>query len=140
MKIAKEFRWEMGHRLQCHKGKCYNLHGHSYKLLVEFIGDVEVNGMVMDYFDVKEVVGPIVDELDHSVVISKHDVELLEAIKQLNSAHVILDYESTAENLCSYFLDKIAKADLPENITGIMVRVFETENTYAEDSITIVKS
>ncbi len=140
MKIAKEFRWEMGHRLQCHKGKCYNLHGHSYKLLVEFIGDVEVNGMVMDYFDVKEVVGPIVGELDHSVVISKHDVELLEAIKQLNSAHVILDYESTAENLCGYFLDKIAKTDLPENITGIMVRVFETENTYAEDSITIVKS
>ena len=71
MKIAKEFRWEMGHRLQCHKGKCINLHGHSYKLLVEFIGNVEDNGMVMDYFDVKEVVGPIVEELDHSVVISK---------------------------------------------------------------------
>ena len=55
MKIAKEFRWEMGHRLLEHKGKCYNLHGHSYKLLVEFGGEVEPNGMVMDYFDVKKI-------------------------------------------------------------------------------------
>ena len=139
MKIAKEFRWEMGHRLQCHKGKCFNLHGHSYKLLVEFIGNVEDNGMVMDYFDVKEVVAPIVDKLDHSVVISKDDVELLEAIQKLNSDHVIIDYESTAENLCGYFLDKISKSDLPKNINSIMVRVFETENTYAEDSLTIIK-
>jgi len=134
MKVAKEFKWEMGHRLRCHIGKCYNLHGHSYKLLVEFKGDIEKNGMVMDYFDVKEVVGPIVDQLDHTVVISKDDVKLLEVIKKLNSAYVMLDYESTAENLCHYFLDKITNADLPGNISEVMVKVFETENTYAEES------
>lgn len=138
MKIAKEFRWEMGHRLQCHKGKCYNLHGHSYKILVEFKGGVEENGMVMDYFDVKEVVGPIVEELDHSVVICKDDLDLLEAISKLNSDHVIIDYESTAENLCHYFLNKIKKADLPSNITDVMVKIYETENTYAEESICLI--
>ena len=137
MKIAKEFRWEMGHRLQCHKGKCFNLHGHSYKLLVEFTGNTESNGMVLDYFDVKKIVAPIVDELDHTVIISKDDTELLEAIKKLNSAHVIIDYESTAENLCHYFLDKIKKEYLPKNITEIKVRIFETENTYAEDKISL---
>jgi 6-pyruvoyltetrahydropterin/6-carboxytetrahydropterin synthase len=138
MKIAKEFRWEMGHRLQCHKGKCFNLHGHSYKLLVEFEGGVEENGMVLDYFDVKEIVGPIVDKLDHTVIISDKDVELIEAIQKLNSAHVIVNFESTAENLCNYFLETIKQAKLPNNITNIMVKVFETENTYAEESVCLI--
>jgi len=137
MKIAKEFRWEMGHRLQCHKGKCFNLHGHSYKLLVEFTGDAESNGMVLDYFDVKKIIAPIVDELDHTVIISKDDFELKEAIQKLNSAHVIVNYETTAENLCHYFLDKIKNTNLPQNISEIKVRIFETENTYAEDEITL---
>lgn len=138
MKIAKEFRWEMGHRLLCHKGKCFNLHGHSYKLLVEFTGGVENNGMVFDYFDVKNIVGPIVDELDHAFIISNKDTELLEAIKKLNSKHVVVDFESTAENLCHYFLKKIKEADLPKNITDIMVKIFETENTYAEESLCLI--
>lgn len=138
MKIAKEFRWEMGHRLQCHKGKCINLHGHSYKLLVEFTGGVEDNGMVLDYFDVKEIIGPIVEELDHSVIISNKDVALKDAIEKLNSDHVLVDFETTAENLCHYFLDKIKTANLPSNITDIMVKVFETENTYAEETLCLI--
>ncbi len=135
MKIAKEFRWEMGHRLLCHKGKCYNLHGHSYKLLVEFTGNIESNGMVLDYFDVKKIVAPIVDRLDHTVIINKDDSRLLSTIKNLNTAYVIVDYETTAENLCGYFLNEIKKEDLPANITKIKVKIFETENTYAEDEI-----
>jgi len=136
MKIAKDFRWEMGHRLQCHKGKCYNLHGHSYKLQVEFEGSVNINtGMVMDYFDVKDVVGPIVDELDHTVVVWKEDIELIESLKKLNSAHVVVDFETTAENLCGHFMEKIRQSDLPSTIAKVKVRVCETENTYAEDEI-----
>ena len=138
MKIAKEFRWEMGHRLLCHKGKCFNLHGHSYKLLVEFQGGVEKNGMVIDYFDVKEIISPIVDELDHAVIINNEDLDLKEAIHKLNSDHVIVNFETTAENLCHYFLAKIKAAKLPNNITNIMVKVFETENTYAEESISLI--
>lgn len=137
MKIAKEFRWEMGHRLQCHKGKCYNLHGHSYKLIVEFTGNLNENGMILDYFDVKEIVGPLVDELDHTVVVSNTDQQLLEFLQQLNTAHVVVDFETTAENLCYYFLNKIKEKKLPKNIAGIKVRVCETENTYAEEEISI---
>jgi len=138
MKIAKEFRWEMGHRLQCHKGKCINLHGHSYKLLVEFTGNVEANGMVLDYFDVKEIVAPIVEELDHTVIISKDDTELREAMKKLNSAFVMVNFETTAENLCHYFLDKIKNQNLPKNIDKIKVKIFETENTYAEEELSLI--
>ena len=83
MKISKDFRWEMGHRLQCHKGKCFNLHGHSYKLQIEFEGEVDSStGMVLDYFDVKDLVTPIVDKLDHTVIAWEQDSELIEMLKK----------------------------------------------------------
>ena len=138
MKIAKSFRWEMAHRLQCHKGKCFNLHGHSYKMEVEFEGSVDSNtGMVLDYFAVKDIVAPLVKKLDHSVIIWEKDKILIEKISELNSAHVIVPFESTAENLVGYFLEKISKSNLPKNIIKVKVRVCETENTYAEDEMVL---
>lgn len=136
MKISKDFRWEMGHRLQCHKGKCYNLHGHSYKMQIEFVGEIDKSsGMVLDYFDVKDIVAPIVDKLDHTVIVWEKDLELIEMLEKLNSANVIIPFETTAENLVTYFLGEISKANLPAGISKIKVRVCETENTYAEDEV-----
>ena len=133
MKIAKEFHWEMGHRLPFHLGKCKNLHGHSYKCMVELTGDPDSNGMVIDYFDVKKIIGPIIEELDHSFMVSKNDKEVIEALQKLNSQMVVVEFESTAENICLYLLDKIKSSNLPKNIHSIKVRVFETENSYAEE-------
>ncbi len=135
MKIAKEFKWEMGHRLPFHDGKCVNLHGHSYKLLVEFSGSVDSNGMVLDYYDVKKIVAPIVEDLDHSFIVNKSDTELINLLDKMNSKKIVIPYESTAENICGYFLDKIKNSELPSNINRIMVKVYETETTYAEDEI-----
>ncbi len=135
MKIAKEFRWEMGHRLPYHNGKCRNLHGHSYKLLVEFEGHVDPNGMVMDYYDVKEVIVPLVDELDHAFLVYQDDTDLVDAIMNLDSKIVIVNYHTTAENICIYFLEKIKSSKLPQNIKKIKVKVFETETTYAEEEL-----
>ncbi|MCX6169074.1 MAG: 6-carboxytetrahydropterin synthase [Ignavibacteriales bacterium] len=137
MKIAKEFHWEMGHRLPFHLGKCKNLHGHSYKCMVELTGDPDSNGMVIDYFDVKKIIGPIIEELDHSFMVSKNDKEVIEALQKLNSQMVVVHFETTAENICLYLLDKIKSSNLPKNIHSIKVRVFETENTYAEEETRI---
>ncbi len=137
MKIAKEFTWEMGHRLPFHAGKCKNLHGHSYKCMVELTGDPDENGMVMDYYDLKKVVEPILDELDHAFMVCKKDIEMIEALEKLNSRKVIVDFETTAENICIYLLNKIKSAKLPQNIHSIKVRVLETENSYAEEETKI---
>ena len=133
MRIAKEFRWEMGHRLSFHNGKCKNLHGHSYKLLVEFEGLLDANGMMIDYFDVKEIINPIVDKLDHAFMVYDEDKELLEALTGLNSNYIQVPYQPTAENICHYFLDQIKMQKLPERIRAVKVKIYETENTYAEE-------
>lgn len=139
MKIAKEFTWEMGHRLTFHQGKCINLHGHSYKCMVELSGTPDENGMILDYYDMKNVVGPIIDEMDHSFMVYQKDTEVIQALQKLNSRMVIVDFESTAENLCLYLLAKIKESNLPENINAIKVKVLETENTYAEEECILNK-
>ncbi|MFA7228320.1 MAG: 6-carboxytetrahydropterin synthase [Melioribacteraceae bacterium] len=133
MKIAKEFTWEMGHRLPFHAGKCRNLHGHSYKCMVELTGDADANGMVIDYYEMKKIIGPIIDRLDHAFMVCSSDTEVIEILDKLKSEKVVVDFDSTAENICLFLLNKIKGAGLPENVHFVKVRVFETENTYAEE-------
>jgi len=135
MKIAKDFDWEMGHRLKFHKGKCKNLHGHSYKMTVELEGTLDENGMVLDFYDVKQVVAPIVEKLDHAFLVFEEDTELIEILQNLNSKHVTVGFQPTAENICNYFLTAIKNTTLPENIKKVKVRVCETYDSYAENEI-----
>jgi 6-pyruvoyltetrahydropterin/6-carboxytetrahydropterin synthase len=135
MKISKEFKWEMGHRLPFHSGKCKNIHGHTYKMRVEIEGDLDQNGMVMDYYDVSSVISPLVDELDHSFIVKDNDSEVIEFLDKLNSKKVVVPFETTAENITLYMLQKIKENITSDRIKKIKVRVYETEKTYAEDEV-----
>lgn len=68
VRLSKEFRFEASHRLS-HlppDHPCYRLHGHSYKIEVEVYGPVnEQTGFLIDYADLKAVVDPVINELDH---------------------------------------------------------------------------
>ena len=137
MKIAKEFRWEMGHRLPEHFGLCKNIHGHSYKMIVEFEGELDKNQMVIDYYDVEKFINPVIEKLDHSFMVTKDDKIVLEFLENMKSKKVVVDFNSTAENICTYLLSEIKKFQLPSNITSIKVRVYETQFDYAEESMSL---
>ena len=138
MRIAKEFRWEMGHRLPEHFDKCRNIHGHSYKMLVELEGDLQYNGMVMDYYDLKKIINPLIENLDHAFLVYKGDKDIIEFLDKMGSKKVVVDFQSTVENICRYFLKEISKIEFPANIKQVKVRVYETHDDYAEESIAIV--
>ncbi|MBU0459563.1 MAG: 6-carboxytetrahydropterin synthase [Nanoarchaeota archaeon] len=133
MKIAKEFHWEMGHRLPEHFGLCKNIHGHSYKMIVEFEGDLNEQGMVIDYYDVEKIVDPIIEKLGHAFMVNKDDKVLLEFLEKTKSKKVVVDFQSTVENISKYLLGEISKSELPSDVKGIKVRVFETSGDYAEE-------
>lgn len=135
MKIAKEFRWEMGHRLPEHFGLCKNIHGHSYKMIVEFEGELDQNQMVIDYYDVEKIINPLIEKLDHSFMVSKNDKTVLEFLDKMNSKKVIVDFNSTVENICTYLLNEIKNYDLSSNIKSITVKVYETQFDYAEETM-----
>lgn len=134
MKIAKEFRWEMGHRLPDHFGQCKNIHGHSYKMIVEFEGELDKNEMIIDYYDVEKLINPIIEKLDHAFMVNKDDQIVLEFLNKMNSKKVIVEFQSTAENICLYLLNEVKKIQLPGNVNSIKVRVYETQFDYAEET------
>jgi 6-pyruvoyltetrahydropterin/6-carboxytetrahydropterin synthase len=136
-RIAKEFHWEMAHRLPYHTGGCQNVHGHSYRLWVEVEGEPDAQGMVMDYLDLKAVVEPLVKQLDHSFLCDRSD-EMMMQFFHGNSLKVnYVDFPTTAENLASYLLKEITlRLRESQNVLvkRLCVRVQETERTYAEVS------
>ena len=133
MKIAKEFHWEMGHRLPEHFGLCKNIHGHSYRMIIEFEGDLDEQGMVIDFYNVENILAPIIDELDHAFMVKDDDNLTLEFLEKLNSKKVVVDFFTTVENICKYISDKIIKSNLSKKIKFITVRVYETAEDYAEE-------
>ena len=137
MKIAKEFRWEMGHRLPFHKGLCKNVHGHSYKMVVEITGKLNKNGMIIDFFDLNKIVNPIIKKYDHSFLCWKNDKKLSDFLTKYKMKRVLVDYHSTVENICSDFLDKISSKLLRirnHKFEELTVKIYETPNAYAEKS------
>ena len=133
MKVAKEFKWEMGHRLPEHFGLCKNIHGHSYRMIVEFEGELDEQGMVIDFYDVEKIINPIVEILDHAFMVNKNDKDMISFLEKMKSKKVVVDFESTVENISKYLLEEISKSILTTTVSKINVRVFETADDYAED-------
>ena len=70
MKVRRSFDFDAAHRLPRHPGKCRELHGHSYRLVVTVDRGVDpASGLAVDFSDLKAVVKrEVVDLLDHSFV------------------------------------------------------------------------
>jgi 6-pyruvoyltetrahydropterin/6-carboxytetrahydropterin synthase len=69
------FDFEAAHKLPHHPGKCRELHGHSYHLVVCVDRPVAKDtGMAIDFSDLKQVVRrEVVDRLDHTYVNDRID-------------------------------------------------------------------
>jgi 6-pyruvoyltetrahydropterin/6-carboxytetrahydropterin synthase len=69
--LQKSYRFEAGHVLPQHDGKCAHPHGHSYELTVHLRSDSLVKSgpkvnMVMDFQEINYIVKPMIDKfLDH---------------------------------------------------------------------------
>jgi 6-pyruvoyltetrahydropterin/6-carboxytetrahydropterin synthase len=71
MTIFKQFTFDSAHFLPLvpEGHKCKAIHGHTYKLTIFINGPIgEATGWVFDFADVKRIVGPIVDSVDHKLL------------------------------------------------------------------------
>lgn len=89
--ISKDFTWDMGHRLTTHSGKCYNLHGHTYRMRVTLRGELGDHGMVMDFYDLGQVVKPLVEELDHAFMVSASDRVLIPFFSKMKAIALLIE-------------------------------------------------
>lgn len=64
--VTKEFTFDAAHYLTKYYGKCEHLHGHTYKLHVTLSGEVQSNGLLIDFVILKRIVKKhVLDFLDH---------------------------------------------------------------------------
>jgi 6-pyruvoyltetrahydropterin/6-carboxytetrahydropterin synthase len=70
VRVRRCFDFDAAHHLPHHPGKCRNLHGHAYRLVVTVERAVDpATGLAMDFADLKSVVTrDVVDLLDHALV------------------------------------------------------------------------
>ncbi len=71
MEIYKEFSFDAAHFLPLvpETHKCRNLHGHTYRLRVYLEGEPgTATGWIMDFKELKDTVGPVIDILDHCLL------------------------------------------------------------------------
>lgn len=96
------------HYLPNYDGSCSKMHGHTWKIEVWITGRRRIGGMVVDFRKVKD----LLDRYDHTT---------------LNT----LVANPTAENLAVTLQDEIRDA-AGTNVSRVKVRVWESEDTYAE--------
>jgi len=136
--IAKEFRWEMAHRLADHQGGCQNIHGHSYRLVIELVGEPDASGMVVEFAVIRRAVEPILDEFDHSFICDEGDRTMRDFLVSQGMKHSVVPFPTTAENLARHIRDRIADSLLARpNVRRLTVRLHETQSAFAESSIEV---
>ena len=122
------------------------LHGHNYKILINVYGTQGKDNMVINFHDIKKIMKPFVDSLDHYVLIPSNNkyLEISEVgenvivkIPHLNKLYelpksdvVLLPIENTTvEEMSHYFVKLLAQNDeiKRENINQVTVTVYEYE-------------
>lgn len=143
MRITRRLEFDAGHRIPDHASQCRHLHGHRYALEVTLSGDViradgsPVNGMVMDFSEVKAIAKThVVDLWDHAFLVYRGDRAVADFLTSLpGHKTVVLDLVPTAENLAALafrILDPLYHDTYGNHLRLEQVRLFETPNCWAD--------
>lgn len=143
MRITRRLEFDAGHRIPDHASQCRHLHGHRYAIEVTLSGRIidaagqPVNGMVMDFADVKTIAKQhLVDLWDHAFLVYRGDTVVVDLLARIpGHKTVVLDVIPTAENLARLafeILDPLYRDIYGNNLRLERVRLFETPNCWAD--------
>lgn len=119
--VSKEFTFDSAHHLHEYEGKCKNLHGHTYKVIIGISSFTSPIGMGLDFGDIKSIWKDKVEiYLDHRY--------LNETLPPMNT---------TAENIVYWIYEQFKKHLSESNFTVLeprveFIRLYETPTSYAE--------
>lgn len=101
------------HKIDGHKGKCAFLHGHNWTVEIAVASyKLDHLGMGMDFADIKRLVKPVIDELDHCY---------------LNDLPYFQHFLPTAENVAKYIYESLVSIFSNEDVDIQEVIVWETD-------------
>ena len=110
--LVVETDFSAAHNLREYKGQCEKLHGHNWKVQVVLKAEkLDKLGMVMDFREVKRIVGEIMNKFDHTYLNELADFKVL---------------NPTTENLSKILFDEL-KNTLPLGVKVSRVTTWESD-------------
>jgi 6-pyruvoyltetrahydropterin/6-carboxytetrahydropterin synthase len=100
------------HNLRAYRGKCEHLHGHNWNVDLLLEGaDLDEEGMLMDFAEVKQVLAGVLDRFDH---------------QYLNEVPPFDRLNPSCENLARVIAEEVA-ARLPAGVRLAALTAWESE-------------
>ncbi len=119
--ISVEKHIDAAHYLRGYKGKCENMHGHRYKIVVKVSAlKLKKIGLAYDFTDLKKQLGDILDRYDHTCL---NDVKPFDKINPSAENLAATIYKELKKKLPSYAKASAGKGD---GVKLVSVAAFET--------------
>jgi 6-pyruvoyltetrahydropterin/6-carboxytetrahydropterin synthase len=116
IRVSNIFEFESAHKIRDYEGKCSNLHGHNYKIVVTFEGnELQNNNILIDFNEIKAFILPFIKKLDH---------------QYLNE--VFNEENVTAEFIAIKILEYLKKINFQNKVKVYSVKVYETDKSWVE--------
>lgn len=124
--ITSESSFDAAHFLTNYEGKCKNIHGHRWRVVVTIKGEL-TNGMLVDFGDFKKDIKDLCDYFDHSFIVEKGSLDK-KLFDLLNKQFVlrVVEFRTTAENFSKYIFEEMSKKYSVKEVC-----VYETPNNCA---------
>lgn len=132
--LKTEQSFDAAHFLKDYQGKCRNIHGHRWRVVVQIQDEnlsteTQTRGMVVDFSALKQSLKEICDGLDHSLIYEAGSLraETVGALRAENFRLVEVEFRPTAENFSRYIYQLMQQKGYPVH----RVEVYETPNNCA---------
>ena len=118
--LKTEACFDSAHFLTDYYGKCENLHGHRWRMVVYIQTDElqragTMKDMVLDFGVFKRAVRSLADDLDHTFLVEEGSLrpQTVAALEDEGFVLTVLPFRTTAENLARYACERLSDQGLP---------------------------
>ena len=132
--LTTEHSFDSAHFLAGYDGKCGNLHGHRWRVLLTVQSetlreDRQQKDMCVDFAELKKDLRTELDALDHVLIIEQGSLResTMKALQEEKFQVVEMLFRPTAENFARYFYELFTLKGYPV----AKVEVYETPNNSA---------
>ncbi len=132
--LTTEHSFDSAHFLAGYDGKCGNLHGHRWRVLLTVQSetlreDRQQKGMCVDFAELKKDLRTELDALDHVLIIEQGSLResTMKALQEEKFQVVEMPFRPTAENFARYFYELFTLKGYPV----AKVEVYGTPNNSA---------
>lgn len=132
--IRTEQSFDSAHFLAGYVGKCSNLHGHRWRVIVEVCSEKlqeegQLRGMVTDFGDIKQDLKELADDYDHAFIYEAGSLKenTVKALMDEQFRLIKVPFRPTAENFAKHFYGLLREKGYHLK----SVEVYETPNNCA---------